>query len=123
MQRFAINYIGSDYFMFEFFPFRVYFNRKSIVSKKIINPSNASFAAFFQKRGSKAGNVQVWDCTLMQPILVDLFTEKQINLDKGYMKYDIKKLVDRYLAGDHSVQDFLANMVCDFIKLNAKYLQ
>ena len=59
----------------------------------------------------------------MQPILVDLFTEKQINLDKGRMKYDIEKLVDRYLAGDHSVQDFLANMVCDFIKLNAKYLQ
>ena len=104
------------------FHFRVYFNKKSIVSKKIINPSNVSFAAFFQKRGTKNGNVQVWDCTLMQPMLVDLFTDAQLNM-QGHMKYDIKKLVDRFLAGDHSVQDFLANMVCDFIKLNAKYLQ
>ena len=58
----------------------------------------------------------------MQPILVDLFTDTQLNLN-SYMKYDVKKLVDRFLAGDHSVQDFLANMVCDFIKLNAKCLQ
>ena len=55
-------------------------------------------------------------------MLVDLFTDAQLNME-GHMKYDIKKLVDRFLAGDHSVQDFLANMVCDFIKLNAKYLQ
>ena len=58
----------------------------------------------------------------MQPMLADLFTDAQVNME-GHMKYDIKKLVDRFLAGDHSVQDFLANMVCDFIKLNAKYLQ
>ena len=88
---------------------------------RVFSPN--TFAAFFQKRGTKNGHVQVWDCTLMKPLLVDLFTDKTLYLAHGNIKYDLKKLVDRFLAGDHSVQDFLAIMVCDFIKLNAKSLQ